>query len=237
MISDPIYLIIMVAGMILGGGATLLVKTAFARYSRVRAASGLTGAQAARRMLDLAGVQGVRIERSTRGHLSDHYDPGGRVIRLSDAVHDRPSLAALGVACHEAGHAIQHARHYAPLVLRNAFVPVASIGSQFSFILIIVGISLMTAQAAGLGMMVAVAGIALFGSVVLFQMINLVPEFDASARARRVLVDSGMITPAESAGVSRVLTAAALTYVAATMIALVQLLYWVMVVFGNQRRQ
>jgi Zn-dependent membrane protease YugP len=139
------------------------------------------------------------------------------------------------VACHEAGHAIQHARHYAPLVLRNAFVPVASIGSQFSFILIIVGLGLGAAQGAGLGVMVAVAGIALFGAVVLFQLINLVPEFDASSRAKRVLIDSGMITREESAGVSRVLTAAALTYVAATLIALVQLLYWVMVIFGNRR--
>jgi Zn-dependent membrane protease YugP len=235
MFSDPLYLIIMVAGMILGGGATLLVKTAFGHYSKVRAASGLTGAQSAQKMLDLAGVKGVRIERSTRGHLSDHYDPRDRVIRLSDAVYDRPSLAALGVACHEAGHAIQHARHYAPLVLRNAFVPVASIGSQFSFILIIVGLGLGAAQGAGLGVMVAVAGIALFGAVVLFQLINLVPEFDASSRAKRVLIDSGMITREESAGVSRVLTAAALTYVAATLIALVQLLYWVMVIFGNRR--
>jgi Zn-dependent membrane protease YugP len=231
----PLYLLVMVFAMLLGGGATLMVKWAFSHYSKVRVASGLTGAQAAQKMLELADVRGVAIERSTRGHLSDHYDPRARVIRLSDAVHDRPSVAALGVACHEAGHAIQHARHYAPLVVRNAFVPVASIGSQFSFILIIIGMVLGAAQGAGLGVMVAVVGIALFGTVVLFQMINLIPEFDASARAKRVLVGSGMITAQEATGVSRVLNAAAMTYLAATIIALVQLLYWVMVIFGSRR--
>ncbi len=232
---SPSYLLIMVFAMVLGGGATMLVKWAFSHYSKVRVASGLTGAQAAQRMLDEAGVRGVAIERSDRGHLSDHYDPRSRVIRLSDAVYDRPSVASLGVACHEAGHAIQHARHYAPLVVRNAFVPVASIGSQFSFILIIIGLGLGAAHGAGLGVMVAVIGIALFGTVVLFQMINLIPEFDASARAKRVLLQSGMITREESAGVSRVLNAAAMTYLAATIIALVQLLYWVMIIFGSRR--
>ncbi len=229
------YLLVMLFAMVLGGGATLLVKWAFSHYSKVRVASGLTGAQAAHQMLELAGVRGVRIERSDRGHLSDHYDPRGRVIRLSDAVYDRPSVAALGVACHEAGHAIQHARHYAPLVVRNAFVPVANIGSQFSFILILAGLLLGAAQGAGLGVIVAVIGIALFGTVVLFQMINLIPEFDASARAKRVLLETGMVSREEASGVNRVLTAAAMTYLAATIIAIIQLLYWVMVIFGNRR--
>lgn len=236
MIFDPLYLMILLAGLVLGGMAQLAVKSAFSKYSKVAASSGLTGAQAARQMLMHAGLGAdVGIER-VGGFLSDHYDPRSRVLRLSPDVHDGRSLAALGVACHEAGHAIQHARKYSPLVIRNTIVPVAGFGSNFSFILIIIGIVLGAAQGAGLGTAIATLGILLFATVVVFQLINLPVEFDASHRAKVQLREMGLIRAgAEEAGVAKVLNAAAMTYVAATAVALMQLLYWVFVIFGNRR--
>lgn len=236
MVLDPLYVVIMVVAAVIGGGATLLVRGAFTHYSKVRASSGVTGAQAAQRMLSAAGLQNtVRIER-VAGFLSDHYDPSSRVVRLSPQVHDGISLAALGVACHEVGHAIQHATKYGPLVLRNMAVPVAGVGSNFSWILIMVGLGLGAAQGAGLGQVVAVVGLLLFAAVVAFQVITLPVEFDASARAKAMLPKLGLISgPKEASGVSAVLNAAAMTYVAATVVAVIQMLYWVWVIFGQRR--
>ncbi len=228
MIFDPIYIVfVMLPAMLLGGWASWRVKSTAHKYSKVRASSGLTGAQAAWKMLQAAGLTGVDIERVS-GYLSDHYDPRKKVLRLSPDVHDGKSLMAVGVACHEAGHAIQDARNYAPLVIRNAIVPTASIGSNLGLWLVIIGVIL---QAYAL----AWIGVALFGAVVFFQLVNLPVEFNASTRAKEMVSSLGIISgPAEAKGVDRVLSAAAMTYVAATIIALMQLLYFVWLIMGRR---
>ncbi|MDK2973284.1 MAG: uncharacterized protein PWP23_3039 [Candidatus Sumerlaeota bacterium] len=234
MFFDPLYLMVMIAGLVIGGLAQLAVKGAYSRYSRVRASSGATGAQAARLMLDSAGLQDVSIQR-VGGFLSDHYDPRAKVIRLSPGVHDSQSVAALGIACHEAGHAVQHARKYAPLVIRNAAVPLAGFGSNFAIILVIIGLMLMGMHVA-FGYTIAIAGVLFFGTVVFFQVVNLPVEFNASARAKKMLPQLGLISgPSEMQGVNAVLNAAAMTYVAGTVVAIMQLLYWLSVVQGSRR--
>ncbi|MBI5155564.1 zinc metallopeptidase [Candidatus Poribacteria bacterium] len=226
MFFDPVYFIFLAPALILGFIAQMAVKGRFKKYSQVAASSRVTGAEAAARMLQHAGLGGtVGIERAG-GYLSDHYDPRQRVLRLSPDVHDGRSLAALGVACHEAGHAIQHARKYAPLALRNAIVPVAGFGSNMAWILIVIGIGL-TAMHAALGQVVAIGGFLLYVVIFLFQLVNLPVEFDASSRARKMLPQLGLISgPQEAAAVGKVLNAAALTYVAATSAALMTVLYW-----------
>ncbi len=222
---DPIYWIVILATMILSGGASLMVKGAFKKYSQVRASSGVTGAQAASRMLQAAGISGVEIQRVS-GFLSDHYDPRTRVVRLSPEVYDGRSLASLGVACHEVGHAVQHAKKYAPLVWRNAVVPVAGIGSNIGFVLIIISLFLGGAQHV-FGMAAGLLGIGLFGTIFVMQVVNLPVEFDATFRAKRMLPELGLISgPKEAEGVSKVLNAAALTYVAGAVSSLLMLLYW-----------
>ena len=221
-------LVVFLPTLLLSLYAQFRVKHAFSKYSKVRAGSGLTGAQAAAEMLRAAGLGGrVTIERA-QGFLSDHYDPRHKVLRLSPDVHDSQSLAAMGVACHEAGHAIQDAQGYAPLVLRNAIVPTASLGSGLGYILIIAGLLL---QWTGLAMI----GLILFAAVVVFQFVNLPVEFNASSRAREMALSSGIIRgESELAAVSSVLGAAALTYVAATVAALINLLYYAWIIFGRR---
>lgn len=223
-----LFIVGMIVLTILSLWAQSQVKGKFDKFSRVRASSGLTGAQAAIQMLQREGITNVRVER-VDGFLSDHYDPRTRVIRLSPPVHDSNSLSAVGVACHEAGHAIQHATSYAPLVIRNAAVPIAGFGSNAGLILIIIG--------AAIGAMgLALLGLVLFAGVVFFQLVNLPVEFDASARAKRAIIDQGLVSPgAEARGVSQVLNAAALTYVAATLTAIFTLLYYAMIIFGSRR--
>lgn len=223
---DPLWMALMLVTLIIAGGAQLLVKGAYAKWSRVRAAAGITGAEAARRMLIEAGVgPGVRIER-VGGFLSDHYDPRHKVLRLSPDVHDGRSVASLGIACHEAGHAIQDATKYAPLVLRNAIVPLANIGSTFSWIVISIGAMLYMGGSL-FGFKIAMLGVLLFGCVVIFQIVNLPVEFDASARAKAALAQTGLLRGREEiGGVNSVLNAAAMTYVAATVSSILQLLYW-----------
>lgn len=236
---DPLYLILVATpGVVIGGIATLRVKSAFARYSRVRASSGLTGAQAAGEMLAQAGLgDRISIER-IGGFLSDHYDSRMKVLRLSPDVFDGDSLAAVGVACHEAGHALQDARGYAPLVLRNLIVPTAGIGSNLGYLLIILGLVLSGGRQEGFGYSLAVLGLLLFSSVAVFQIVNLPVEFNASRRAREELARLGMISgPQEAAAVRAVLGAAAMTYVAATVTALLNLLYFAMLIFGGRRRR
>ncbi|MBN1356148.1 zinc metallopeptidase [bacterium] len=225
MIFDPMYFIFLIPGLLLAVWASFKVKTAYNRFSRIGSTSGLSGAQVARLILDRNGLSNVEIE-MTGGHLSDHYDPRKRVLRLSEQVYRSASIAALGIAAHETGHALQHKTGYAPLQLRNLMVPVASFGSNFAWILIMIGLFLAYAGSA-LGLGIAKLGILLFAVAVLFSIITLPVEFNASSRAKAVLAETGIISVNERQGVSAVLNAAAMTYVAAAVTAILQLLYWV----------
>lgn len=218
---DPIYLLIVGPTFLLALLAQLWVKSAFGRWSKRANSRGLTGAQAADAVLRSAGIRGVRIEPS-QGFLSDHYDPSSTTLRLSPQNFSGRSIAAVAIAAHEAGHAIQHAHKYAPLELRSWAVPAASIGSGLAFPLFMIGLILRQP-------ILAIAGIVLFSAVVAFQLITLPVEFDASRRAKKIVSDSGLITTAEEhKGVSAVLTAAAMTYVAATVQAIATLLYFIL---------
>jgi Zn-dependent membrane protease YugP len=215
---DPLYLIFISPALILALWAQLRVKMAYASAQRMPAP--LSGAAAARHVLDSAGLTGVEIE-MVPGHLSDHYDPREKVLRLSSEVYQSRSLAAVGIAAHEAGHAIQDARAYAPLVVRNAAVPVAGFGSGAFFILLILGLALQVPW-------LIWAGIIAFSGIVLFQVVNLPVEFNASARAKAQLVELGIVPADQMVYVNKVLNAAALTYVAATLQAILTLLYYIM---------
>jgi Zn-dependent membrane protease YugP len=215
MILDPLYFLLIAPAFLLGLFAQWRVKSTFASMSQIPAR--MSGAEAARKMLDFGGLQSVAIEQ-VPGHLSDHYDPRGKVLRLSPDVYSGRSMASLGVACHEAGHAFQDAKGYAPLVVRNMAVPAAGFGSNAGMMMAIGGLIL------GFPPLLWI-GIALFSAVVFFQVVNLPVEFDASARARRQLVEHGMIADREEQYVAKVLNAAALTYVAATLQAIMTLVY------------
>lgn len=218
MIFDPMYFLFLAPALLLGFWAQWRVKSAYAQASKLPARSGMTGAEAAYRILEAHGVSNVEVE-PTRGFLGDHYDPKHKVLRLSPEVYAGRSLASVGIAAHEVGHAIQDRVGYAPLKIRNGIVPLASIGSNLSWVLLIGGMMM-----GWFGL--TIAGIALFSVVVLFQLINLPVEFDASKRARDVLVRHGIIAPSEDAAVAKVLSAAALTYVAATLTAILTLVYF-----------
>jgi hypothetical protein len=223
---DPLYLIIVGPAILLAMIAQAWVKGAYSRWSRVANSHGLTGAEAAREMLSRESIGDVRIERA-QGWLSDHFDPRENVLRLSPGVHDGRSVAAVGIACHEAGHALQHAYGYAPLSFRNLLVPVASVGSNLAWPIIIGGMLLaMFLQWPG-GIYLAQIGVVVFGVTVVFQLVTLPVEFNASGRAKAALVRNGVITTdQEIKGVNAVLNAAAMTYIAATIAALAQLLYF-----------
>jgi hypothetical protein len=218
MFFDPLYFLFLAPGILLALWAQWRVKSAYAAASQIPARSGISGAQTADLVMQTEGVNGVRIE-PVEGFLSDHYVPGQKVLRLSPEVYAGRSLAALGIAAHESGHAIQDARRYPLLVLRNGLVPLASIGSNAAWIILILGFVL---KMAGL----IYIGIGAFALTVLFQLVNLPVEFDASRRARIALIDGGLITAEEDRTVKRVLDAAALTYVAATLTAVLTLLYF-----------
>jgi Zn-dependent membrane protease YugP len=215
-IFDPYYFLIVGPAFLLAMWAQARVKWAYAEASRVGAS--LSGAAAARYILDSAGLQNVGIE-MTSGMLSDHYDPRHNVLRLSEQVFHGRTQAAVGIAAHEAGHAIQKANNYAPLVIRNAAVPIAGFGSNTAFLFLLVGLMVQSLSA------LVTVGIVLFGAVVFFQLVNLPVEFDASARAKRQLTELGIVPPAEMDYVNRVLSAAAWTYVAATLQAVLTLVY------------
>ena len=231
MFLDPIYFLFVGPPLLLGMFAQWRVKSTFEAMSRVPAR--MTGAQAAREMLDSAGLHNVGIE-AVRGHLSDHYDPRAKVLRLSEQVYGGRSMSAVGVACHEAGHAFQDAKRYAPLVIRNMAVPAANIGSNVGVFLASIGLVLSTSIPT-VGSVMAIAGIVLFAGVVFFQVVNLPVEFDASNRARQHLVDANLIAENEERYVAKVLNAAALTYVAGTLQAVMTLLYFLFR-FMNTRR-
>ncbi len=218
MFFDPLYVMFMLPALILATIATILTQTTFSRYSRVRASSGMTGAEAARALLSARGVSDVNIEVS-RGFLSDHYDPRERTLRLSPQVYNSPTLAAIGVACHEAGHAIQHAEGYAPLALRSQLVPVTQLGSNLSFPIILAGFFLRAPFLVNLGLI-------LFTAVVIFTLVTLPVEWNASARAKRYMIEAGIVRPQEAPAAAAVLNAAFLTYVASAITALLQLFYY-----------
>lgn len=222
MYFDPLYFVFLIPGMLIAGFASMKVKAAFNKYSRIGASSGLTGAQVARTILDRNGLSDIAVER-VQGHLSDHYDPSKRVLRLSPQVHDSYSIAAQGIAAHEAGHALQHKEQYAPLTLRSALVPVASFGSRVSWILIMIG---MFMAYSGGGMLIAKLGVLLFATTVAFTFVTLPVEFNASTRAKAILTNQGFIHANEQEGINAVLNAAALTYVAGAVSAVLQLLYF-----------
>lgn len=225
MFFDPLYFLFALPPFLLGLYAQYKVKSSYAAMSQVPAR--MSGAEAARRMLDSAGLQGVDIE-MVPGQLSDHYDPSARVVRLSYDVFNGHSMAAVGVACHEAGHALQHAQSYAPLVIRNAAVPLANFGSNIGMFMLMAG------ALAGIGPLIYL-GIAGFAATVFFQVVNLPVEFNASSRAREQLVFSGIISDREEPYVAKVLNAAALTYVAATLQAIMTLLYLLLRFAGGSR--
>jgi len=218
MVFDPVYFLFLLPAIPLSAWAQLKVRSAFAKASEVRPASGMSGAEAGAAILSSYGLSGVRVE-MTQGFLGDHYDPRAKVLRLSPDVYQGRSLAAVGVAAHEAGHALQDAQGYVPLVVRNAIVPTASIGSNLSWVLLLLGFMLQSFS-------LIAFGIALFSVVVLFQIINLPVEYNASARAKEILIKYNIIAPSERGTVSSVLDAAALTYVAATITAILTLLYY-----------
>lgn len=215
---DPMYLLFLGPGILLAMWAQMRVQSAYSEASQIPAASGLSGAEAADHLLRAAGVTDVRIE-PVEGFLSDHYVPGEKVLRLSPDVYAGRSLAALGIAAHESGHALQDAQRYPLLVLRNGLVPLAGIGSNLSWILIFIGFALQA-------MSLIMVGIIAFSTTVVFQLVNLPVEFDASRRARITLLDAGLVSPEEDETVGRVLNAAALTYVAATLTSVLTLLYF-----------
>ncbi|SHF31823.1 zinc metallopeptidase [Caloramator proteoclasticus] len=208
--------VILIPAILLSLYAQAKIQSTYSRYSREYSLSGLTGAEAARRILDYNGLYDVAIE-MIPGNLTDHYDPRDRVLRLSQGVFHSSSIAAIGVAAHEAGHALQHNRGYAPLIFRNALVPVANIGSNLSWVLILLGIFLSSAGLINLGIL-------LFTAVVLFQVITLPVEFNASSRALNQLDNYNILYKEELYKAKKVLSAAALTYVAATLMAISQLL-------------
>ncbi|MFH1924857.1 MAG: zinc metallopeptidase [Planctomycetota bacterium] len=216
---DPLFWMLVGPFLLLGVIAQVWVKSAYASAQRRRAP--LSGAAAARHILDSAGLQDVDIQ-VVRGHLSDHYDPRHKVLRLSQQVHQSQTLAAVGIAAHEAGHAIQDARAYGPLVIRNAAVPAAGFGSNASFWLVILGI-IFSAPA------LLWAGVALFGCVVFFQLVNLPVEFNASSRAKAQLAELGIVDSQGMVYVNRVLSAAAMTYVAALLTAVMTLVYYILI--------
>lgn len=226
MFFDPIYLLFMVPALLLSLWASWRTRSAFKKYSKVRTLSGLTGAQAAQRLLDVAGIKDVEIV-PTRGTLSDHYNPLTKKLALSEPVYGTNSVAAVGVACHEAGHAIQHARHYAPLWVRSLLVPTANIGSSLGYFMMLIGLFLLYMET-GVGPTVFWIGVILFSAVLLFQVVTLPVEFDASSRAKRLAFEHGIVVAQERDGMAKVLNAAALTYVAAAVSTLMTLAYFLL---------
>lgn len=216
---DPLYFLLLAPAMLLSAWAAWATRSRFAKWSAVANTRGISGAQTARYILDRAGLSNVRVVPS-RGVLSDHYDPSAREVRLSEPVYYDQSVSALAVAAHEVGHAIQHRDRYTPLVLRNMAVPLASLGSNLSFLVIFVGFLLSMTE-------LVWVGVILFSAVVAFQIITLPVELDASRRAKIALSELGLVTsPSEREGVSKVLGAAAMTYVGAALSSALTLLYY-----------
>ena len=229
---DLTYIVLVLPCVILAMIASANVNSTFKRYSKEYSTRRISGAQAAERVLRANGVAGVRIER-VRGNLTDHFDPKTNVIRLSDSVHDSTSVAAIGVACHEAGHAVQYAQHYGPIKLRAAIIPITNIGSKLAMPLILLGLLFSFGETVSYGFVYA--GIACFGLSLVFQLVTLPVEFNASRRAMQAIESAELLTEDEQRGARKTLTAAAMTYVAATAVALAQLIR-LLAIFGGRRR-
>ena len=228
MFFDPIYMIFMIPAFILMGITSWYVKSSYKKWSKVRASSGLTGAQVAQRLLSTGNLYGVQIQ-GVRGNLTDHYDPRNKTLNLSQGVANVPSVAAVAIAAHELGHAMQDAEDYLPLRFRAALVPMVNIGSYLGWIMIMAGLLLRMTNLAWLGVLV-------FSGGALFALVTLPVEFNASARAKQLLVQTGIIqTDEEMRGVNAVLNSAALTYVAGLVTALMQLLYFATLISGRRR--
>jgi len=226
---DPTYIILVaIPSMILMGAASWYVRHANSKWSQIRASSGLTGAQAAQRLISTGNLYGVQVQ-GTPGELTDHYDPRNKTLFLSNTVANVPSVAAVAIAAHELGHALQDAEDYFPMKVRSALVPVVNIGSNLGWFLIIIGLVLNFTQLAWLGVFIFAGG-------AVFALATLPVEFNASARAKELLAQTGIIQTAEEVrGVNQVLNAAALTYVAGLLTAILQLLYYVFLVGGRRR--
>lgn len=222
---DRYYILLVIPAILIAGFAQMQVSSTFSRYQKVRSRRGMTGAEAARAILQQNGLYSISVTHVS-GHLTDHYDPRAGVIRLSDSVYNSTSLAAIGVAAHEAGHAVQHATEYAPLTIRNAIIPLTNIGSQLSMPLILLGF-LFSWQP------LVTIGILAFSLMVIFQLVTLPVEFNASHRALAILGNTGMLESDELPGAKKVLTAAAMTYVAALIVSVAQLLRLVLI-FGRR---
>lgn len=220
MMFDPTYFLFLAPALALSLWASFRTKSAFNKYSRVPVSTGMTGARAAQRLLDSAGITDVKVV-PHQGMLTDHYNPITKTLALSEQVYGVPSIAAVGVACHEAGHAIQHATAYKPLWLRSLLVPSANIGSTLGYLVMTFGLIMGSLK-------LFFVGVVLFSCVLLFQVVTLPVEFDASARAKQLAVAHGIVLPQEREGMDRVLNAAALTYVAAAVSTLLTLLYFLM---------
>lgn len=231
MFFDWTYVVIVLPFVLLSLIASASVNNTFKKYSRQFSRRGITGAQAAERVLRSNGVSGVRIEQ-TAGNLTDHYDPRSNVIRLSEGVYNSTSTAAIGVACHEAGHAVQYAQNYGPIKFRAAIIPVTNIGSRLAMPLIIIG--LLLAASEQMSFVFVYLGIACFGLSLVFQLVTLPVEFNASRRAIQAIEYGELLTAEEQKGARKTLTAAAMTYVAAAAVSLAQLLRLVLV-FGGRR--
>jgi len=227
MYFDPMYFVFVLPAFIFAMWAQWRVQSTFGKYTQVANSTGLTGAQVARRVLDAAGLSHINVERIP-GNLTDHYDPGAKVVRLSDPVYATPSVAAIGVAAHEVGHAIQDATAYAPMRLRQGLVPIAGIGSNLGYILFFIGFLISSFQLATLGFI-------LFSGAAIFAAVTLPVEFNASNRAMQLLDANGLVTPQDSGLARKVLDAAALTYVAGLAQALSQLLYYALLLTGMRR--
>lgn len=217
-------LMVMLPGMVLSGLASMMVKKTFSKYETVGTARNMTGAEAAKLMLERAGVTDCKIE-PISGRLSDHYDPRDKTLRLSEPVYNARSISAIGVACHEAGHALQHATGYKFLQMRSKLVPVTNISSKMSMPVLMIGMMMMS-LAPALGTPVVLAGVALFAAAVVFSVITLPVEWDASARAKTAMVNAGIVTEQEVGGAGKVLNAAFLTYLAAAIASIMTLLYY-----------
>lgn len=228
---DWTYIVYILPAVIFAMWASANVNSTFKKYAKIHSRRGITGAEAARRVLDSKGLTNVRIERVS-GNLTDHYDPRTNVIRLSDSVYSDTSEAAIGVACHEAGHAMQYAESYAPIKLRNAIIPVTNIGSKLSMPLILIGIFL--SYLSDYLIIFAYVGIICFAFSTVFQLVTLPTEFNASRRALAAIDDCGILDSEERSGAKKVLSAAALTYVAALAVSIMQLLRLITLV--NRRR-
>ncbi len=228
---DVGYVLVLI-GLLISLWASWNVKSTFRRYQNTRNSRGLTAAQVVRQILDDNGLYQIRIERVS-GNLTDHYDPKGNVIRLSDSVHDSTSVAAIGVAAHECGHAVQHAVNYFPMQIRSAIIPVTQLGSRLWYIVFVLGLIFSNSYA---GMLLRMIGILLFSLIVLFQLVTLPVEFNASRRAMQTLESRYILADEELSGARKVLTAAALTYVAALLGSILQLIRLLGVSKRNNRR-